>query len=64
VEKVKAMLDKGEPYMLIDARPANKFLEGAIPSAVSIPTRLAEERAGMLPADKSVPLIFYCGGFT
>jgi rhodanese-related sulfurtransferase len=57
------MIAAGKPYMLVDSRPANKFLEGAIPTAISIPDSQFEARAGMLPADKNLPLIFYCGGY-
>jgi len=64
VETVKEMLTKGEKYLLVDARPAKLFLEGAIPSAISIPEREFAARRSMLPIGKDeVSLIYYCGGF-
>jgi len=64
VEYVHALLAKGDkPYLLVDARPHNKFLEGSIPSSVNIPETGFAAHKGMLPADKKTPLIFYCGGY-
>ncbi len=63
-EGVKEIITEGKkPYLLIDSRPHNKFLEGHIPSAINIPDRKLDEMAGVLPADKSTQLIFYCGGY-
>lgn len=63
-EYVKDLLAEGKkPYLLIDARPHNKFLKGHIPSSVNISDSKFDEMQGMLPADKSVQLIYYCGGF-
>jgi rhodanese-related sulfurtransferase len=64
VEMVKDMMTKGENYMLIDARPLKKYLEGAIPSAIAIPERDFAAKRGMLPIDKAgTTLVYYCGGF-
>lgn len=63
VEQVHQDLAEGANYMLIDARPAKKYLEGNIPSSISIPDTQFEAKAGLLPADKSTQLIYYCGGF-
>lgn len=52
-------------YTLIDARPASKYGEGHIPTAVSIPfSELEKQGAKLLPAEKDRLLIFYCGGVT
>lgn len=63
MEAVKNMMAEGEPYMLVDSRPHRKFLKGAVPSAVNIPDTRFDKFKGMLPADKSTKLVFYCGGF-
>jgi rhodanese-related sulfurtransferase len=63
IEYVHGMIASGKPYILVDSRPANKFLEGAIPTAISIPDSQFETRSGMLPTDKNLPVIFYCGGY-
>ncbi|MDR2670013.1 MAG: sulfurtransferase [Desulfovibrio sp.] len=62
VEHVKQAMEKGDVYILIDSRPAEKFVQGSVPTAVSIPDSRFAQRAGMLPADKKVPLFFFCGG--
>lgn len=50
---------------LADARPASRFVEGTIPGSVSVPVDLLEEKKeGILPADKDIQLLFYCGGPT
>lgn len=62
-EYVKAMIGGGEPYLLVDSRPVNKYAEGYIPTAVNIPDTFFDKYKGMLPADKSTELVFYCGGY-
>ncbi len=63
-EYVRGLLAEGkQPYLLVDSRPHNKFLEGHIPSAISISDTQFADFQGLLPADKGTLLIFYCGGF-
>ena len=62
VEKLVMKAGK-KPYVLIDARPAVKYQKSFIPSAISLPKAEFELKKGLLPNDKSVPLIFYCGGY-
>lgn len=62
LETVKEMITKGETFLLVDSRPLVKFLEGSIPSAVSIPDSAFEKKVGLLPADKASMLVFFCGG--
>jgi rhodanese-related sulfurtransferase len=59
-----AQVPKVEGAMLIDSRPtARKFDLGHIPTAVNIPDSAFDKLAPtLLPADKSVPLVFYCDG--
>ena len=52
-------------YTLVDARPASKYGEGHISSAMSIPVaKLKEKGKEILPSDKDSHIIFYCGGPT
>ncbi|MDT8419867.1 MAG: rhodanese-like domain-containing protein [Desulfuromonadales bacterium] len=61
----KQVMEGGqEPFLLIDARPAVKYQKAFIPGAISLPKAEFELKKGMLPADKSIPLVFYCGGYT
>jgi rhodanese-related sulfurtransferase len=59
---VKKLIEDKEKVALIDARPKRVFEKGAIPGAVNIPDSEFEKLVDRLPADKAVPLIFYCGG--
>ena len=63
VEIVKDMMAKGESYALVDSRPLNKYLQGSIPSAVSIPEKQFADKRGMLPIDKDTKVVYFCGGF-
>jgi rhodanese-related sulfurtransferase len=61
---VKGEVDKGTGAMVIDSRPTKtKYIKGHIPTAISIPDSQWEALSGRLPTDKSIPLVFYCGGF-
>lgn len=62
-EMVKEMIGKGESFLLVDSRPLVKFLEGSIPSAISIPDSAFDKKVGLLPADKASQLVFFCGGY-
>lgn len=66
--EVAALVEKGPAegnYFLVDARPEKRYAEGHIPTAVSIPTsKLKKKGAALLPDDKDITLVFYCGGPT
>lgn len=62
VEKL-VMKPGKKPYVLIDARPGVKYQKSFIPTAVSLPKAEFDLKKGILPNDKSVPVIFYCGGY-
>jgi hypothetical protein len=64
VEKLVAQGPEKGKYLLIDARPAPKFMEGAIPTAVNIPFPAFEKMADKLPKDKSALIVYYCAGMT
>jgi rhodanese-related sulfurtransferase len=59
---IKKLIDEKEKYVLIDARPARVTEKGMIPTAINIADSQFEKNVDKLPADKSVTLIFYCGG--
>lgn len=52
--------------LLIDSRPRSRWLQSHLPGSISLPEDVLKEKgaANALPADKSAPLIFYCGGYT
>jgi len=59
---IKKQLDDKTNMVLVDARPARVFAQGAIPGAINIPDTQFDKNADKLPADKATPLVFYCGG--
>ncbi len=62
---VKSKLDKMEPVVIVDSRPTRpKYVQGHLPGALSIPDKQFDQLKGILPVDKNIPLIFYCGGYT
>lgn len=65
-DQFKALMAGGKPFTLIDSRPRSRWHQAHIPGAVSIPDDELKEKgaAALLPADKALPLVFYCGGVT
>ena len=60
---IKILLnDRERVGVVIDARPQVKYLEGTIPGAINLPFQEWEKRKGILPADKTTTLVFFCGG--
>ena len=60
---VKKQIDKKTNMVLIDSRPKRKkYDKGHVPTALSIPDSQFAKMQDQLPADKSTPLVFYCGG--
>jgi len=64
VEKLVAMGPEKGKYLLIDARPAPRFMEGAIPTAVNIPFPAFDKMVDKLPKDKGSLIVYYCAGAT
>jgi hypothetical protein len=67
-EEVAELVAKGSvegDYCLIDSRPAKIAAAEHIPTAVSIPVDVLEEKGEkLLPCNKDKLIIFYCGGVT
>lgn len=60
---VKKQIDQKTNLVMIDSRPKRKkYDKGHIPTALSIPDSQFAKMQDQLPADKSTPLVFYCGG--
>ncbi len=64
IDELKALIDKGENFMLVDSRPGARYSESHLPGAVSIPVCEMQELLQNLPTDKNKLLVFYCGGPT
>lgn len=64
VEKLVAAGPEKGTYMLVDCRPAPKFMEGAIATAINIPFPAFEKNIDKLPQDKNALIVYYCAGVT
>ena len=64
MQKLVAMGPEKGQYFLFDSRPAPRFMEGAIPTAVNLPFPAFDKNVDKLPTDKAALLIFYCSGKT
>lgn len=61
--KKKVIDGSKTPFVLVDARPSVKYQKSFIPGSISLPKAEFELKKGLLPADMSTELIFYCGGY-
>lgn len=60
---IKILLnDPDKIALIVDARPDIKYNNGTIPGAMNIPWPQFDKMKGLLPADKSTQLIYFCGG--
>ncbi len=64
MEKLVAMGPEKGKYLLIDARPAARFKEGAIPTAINISFTEFDKNIDKLPGDKNALIVYYCAGAT
>jgi len=64
VEKLVALGPEKGKYFLADCRPAPRFQEGNIPTAVNMPFPAFDKIVDRLPADKGMRIIYYCSGKT
>lgn len=60
---IKKQIDEKASMVLVDSRPkARQYDKGHIPGAISIPDSEFDKLVDRLPANKTTPLYFYCGG--
>jgi rhodanese-related sulfurtransferase len=62
-EQIKKMLDGKEKFFLVDTRNPAEYKEGHLPTAVSVYDKDMEANRAKFPADKAMPLVFYCNGY-
>ncbi len=64
VEKLVALGPEKGKYFLVDCRPAPRFQEGNIPTAVNLPFPAFDKLVDKLPKDKAALIVYYCSGKT
>jgi len=62
VDEVKAKLERGESFVLIDVREESEFAADHIPGAIHLGKGIIERDAEEKIPDASTPLVLYCGG--
>ncbi|MGO9127980.1 MAG: rhodanese-like domain-containing protein [Terriglobales bacterium] len=62
VNEVKAKLDKGEKFLLIDVREDNEYAKDHLPGAIHLGKGIIERDIEERVPDLSAPMVLYCGG--
>jgi rhodanese-related sulfurtransferase len=62
VEEVKARLDRGDRFALIDVREDNEFAKDHLPGAIHLGRGIIERDIEERYPDSKTELVLYCGG--
>lgn len=62
IDDVKAKLDRGEKFVLIDVREESEYAKDHLPSAIHLGKGIIERDIEERVPDLNTPLILYCGG--
>jgi rhodanese-related sulfurtransferase len=62
VDDVKARLDRGDKFVLVDVREESEFARDHLPGAVHLGKGVIERDIEARFPDTSTPLVLYCGG--
>lgn len=62
VAQVKAKLDAGEIFHLIDVREESEWAKGHLPQAVHLSKGVIERDVEVKVPDLNAPVVLYCGG--
>jgi rhodanese-related sulfurtransferase len=61
-DAVKAMLDRGEKFILVDVREESEYAKDHLPGAVHLGKGVIERDIEQAVPDTATPLVLYCGG--
>jgi rhodanese-related sulfurtransferase len=62
VDEVKAKLDRGEKFVLIDVREESEYAKDHLPGAVHLGKGTIERDIEQRVPDPNTPIVLYCGG--
>jgi rhodanese-related sulfurtransferase len=62
VDEVKAKLDRGEKFHLIDVREESEYAKDHLPGAIHLGKGVIERDIESRVPDLNAPLVLYCGG--
>jgi rhodanese-related sulfurtransferase len=61
-DEVKARLDRGEKFLLVDVREESEWAKDHLPGAVHAGKGVIERDIEELAPDPATPMVLYCGG--
>lgn len=62
VDQVKAKLDRGEPFRLVDVREESEWARDHLPSAEHMGKGVIERDVELRVPDPATEIVLYCGG--
>jgi len=62
VDDIKAKMDRGEKFLLVDVREESEFAKDHLPGAVHLGKGVIERDIEARVPDVSAPMVLYCGG--
>jgi rhodanese-related sulfurtransferase len=62
VDEVKAKLDRGENFLLVDVREESEYAKDHLPKAIHLGKGVIERDIEDRVPDLDAPLVLYCGG--
>ncbi|HEV8716060.1 MAG TPA: rhodanese-like domain-containing protein [Candidatus Binatia bacterium] len=63
-EELKAKLDRGERFLLVETLPPQAYHHAHLPGAINLPPDRVRELAPALLPDKSAEIVVYCSKLT
>ena len=62
VDEVKAKLDRGENFLLVDVREDKEWEQDHLPGAIHLGKGIVERDIEQRVPDPDTPMVLYCGG--
>ena len=62
IDEVKAKLDRGEKFVLVDVREESEFAADHLPGAIHLGKGVIERDVEARVPDQNTPMVLYCGG--
>ena len=62
IDDVKAKLDRGEKFLLVDVREESEYAADHLPGAVHLGKGVIERDVEDHVPDQNTPMVLYCGG--
>jgi rhodanese-related sulfurtransferase len=62
IDDVKAKLDRGEKFLLVDVREESEYAADHLPGAVHLGKGIIERDVEARVPDPATPVVLYCGG--